>query len=397
VSRALAAIALSWLAAATPAAAQAPIQTFPLGKLGAQAIAPGDGALTKDLAAGPDGKVWFIGRAAGRAVIGKIDVGGHVTRYTRIDQFSDIAAGHSITAGPDGNVWYTLGTRQPRDPGGVARITPSGAVTEFPLPVVGDEEPGRIDVVAAGPDGRLWVAGTPGVGTVSATGVYSFFPELPTCGSLTDMAPGPDGNMWYVNYDCGDLGFITPAGDVQTVASAPRLSNPIHLIAGRDKAMWFTQRNGTIRRQAIGGKLAIFRVPSPSETWGIVPGPVHDDHVYFTDATGAVGRIDARGRTDRYKHGLHQFSSPRTIVPGADGRLWFGEPETVPPAIGRITPVMCRVPDLRHKTIRQARRALRLSHCRLGKVTGNGDRVRSQKPKPGSVLREGTRVAVKLG
>ena len=45
---------------------------------------------------------------------------------------------HGISAGPDGNVWFTV-----RGANKIGRITPSGRVTEFPIPTA-----------AIGPDDR---------------------------------------------------------------------------------------------------------------------------------------------------------------------------------------------------------------------------------------------------
>jgi virginiamycin B lyase len=52
-----------------------------------------------------------------------------------------------LTAGPDGNVWFTdIQTSS------IGRITPTGVVTEFPLPAP-DSGP---FMIATGPDGNLW-------------------------------------------------------------------------------------------------------------------------------------------------------------------------------------------------------------------------------------------------
>ncbi|MGE5281957.1 MAG: InlB B-repeat-containing protein [Chloroflexota bacterium] len=60
----------------------------------------------------------------------------------------------------------------------------------------------------------------------------------------------------------------------------------------------------------------------------------------------------------------------------------------------------CKVPKLRGKTVKQAKKALRRSHCALGKVTkpkGKGKLVvRSSKPGAGAVRAAGTKVRVKL-
>jgi CSLREA domain-containing protein len=61
-------------------------------------------------------------------------------------------------------------------------------------------------------------------------------------------------------------------------------------------------------------------------------------------------------------------------------------------------PKKCVVPKLKGKTVKQARRALKKRHCRLGKVTRRGrgrpGRIRASRPKAGSVRAAGTRVRV---
>ena len=52
-----------------------------------------------------------------------------------------------ITVGPDGNIWFTEFLN-----GTVGRITPSGIMTEFPLPSFR-----AVSGIAAGPDGNLWL------------------------------------------------------------------------------------------------------------------------------------------------------------------------------------------------------------------------------------------------
>ncbi|MHB1536539.1 MAG: Vgb family protein, partial [Acidimicrobiales bacterium] len=54
---------------------------------------------------------------------------------------------YGITAGPDGNLWFT-------ENGGdkVGRITPAGAITEYPLPTANSGPDG----ITAGPDGNVW-------------------------------------------------------------------------------------------------------------------------------------------------------------------------------------------------------------------------------------------------
>ena len=53
-----------------------------------------------------------------------------------------------MTKGPDGNIWFTEATGD-----SVARMTPDGVFTEFPLPTPSAAPKG----ITAGPDGNLWL------------------------------------------------------------------------------------------------------------------------------------------------------------------------------------------------------------------------------------------------
>jgi large repetitive protein len=59
--------------------------------------------------------------------------------------------------------------------------------------------------------------------------------------------------------------------------------------------------------------------------------------------------------------------------------------------------VKCVVPKLKGKTLKKARKALKKAHCKLGKVKGpkgKKARIKKQKPKPGTVLKAGSKVRV---
>jgi streptogramin lyase len=126
---------------------------------------PSDLAGPYSIASGPDGNLWFSGFAS---AIGRITPSGDITAFPFPPPVQYGIASHGITTGPDGNLWYFGATFIP---GGVAtylaRITPSGVITEFP-PYWGQE-------IAAGPDGNLWFTSADGVGQV----IMSAAPPLP--------------------------------------------------------------------------------------------------------------------------------------------------------------------------------------------------------------------------
>src|SRR6185312_10927689 len=104
-----------------------------------------------------------------------------------------------ITAGPDGNLWFTeIAANQ------IARIRPSGAVTEFSLPNA-DSDPSGI---AAGPDGNLWF---------TEPGITSIGKIAPLTGAAVKIDGYLSGN-WYNPTQAGH-GFELEVSDAKTMTA----------------------------------------------------------------------------------------------------------------------------------------------------------------------------------
>src|SRR5208283_318190 len=88
------------------------------------------GSAPGDIAAGPDGNLWFT--EAGGNRVARITPAGAVTEFS-----AGITAGvpAEIVAGPDGNLWFTEGS------GRIGRITPAGTVTEFSAGITPGSQP----------------------------------------------------------------------------------------------------------------------------------------------------------------------------------------------------------------------------------------------------------------
>jgi streptogramin lyase len=83
-------------------------------------------------------------------------------------------------------------------------------LTEFPLPEAGSRPVG----ITLGPDGNLWFTEFDGnrIGRITPAGSVTEFP-LPSSDSQPFMiAPGPDGNLWFSEYNATKIGRITPDG-----------------------------------------------------------------------------------------------------------------------------------------------------------------------------------------
>jgi hypothetical protein len=190
-----------------------------------------------NLTTGPDGNIWFTQSPAfdsngnpifnGTEMIGCMTPSGNVSEYT----VPTLAAGTGsknttvgtyIAAGGDGNVWFVESIA-----GNIAKITPAGVITEYPLGI----GTGVVIGLALGADSNMWVRSSTGkILRVTPSGTVTNFPT-PTVntGSDVELVLGPDRALWYPEDQ--KLGRITTAGVVTefplltpTVSGAPNFS-----------------------------------------------------------------------------------------------------------------------------------------------------------------------------
>jgi virginiamycin B lyase len=194
----------------------------------------------------------------------------------------------AIANGSDGNRWFTEGTEFTNAPAKIGRITPAGAVTEFP---------------------------------VDCNGCI-----------LTEITQGP-GDILYLTSNDPILGRFTTAG--QQLASVPM---PNSSAVGGDLAIhsddiWITDFNNDSlwRYNITSGQFTQFPVPEPADVavdgigrvW--FSAPLDGDIDQLDPATGAVTSTDAGGLI------------PRDLAVATDGQIWFTARFT-PQGVGRLDP-----------------------------------------------------------
>ncbi|HYT30011.1 MAG TPA: Virginiamycin B lyase [Actinomycetota bacterium] len=216
------------------------------------------------------GELWFTETRNG---VGRADTSGQITEYSK--HIPPPAYPEGIAAGSDGNVWFTE-----KEGGAIARITPQGRVTTFPLP----------------------------------TGTFRPFP--------IGITAGPDGALWYTEYYRASIGRITTSGAI-TEFPVAGATNPLSITAGQDGALWFTaQGANAIGRIDTLGQATLYPIPTPNAgAFGITAGP--DGALWFTESrTGKIGRITVDGQITEYRG---KGTSTLFIAAGADGALWVTE------------------------------------------------------------------------
>ena len=235
-----------------------------------------------------------------------------------------------IVAGPDGNLWVAE-----EDSNRIARVSPSGSVLrEIAL------SPGSGPLaIVVGPDGKLWFteAGSSKIGKLGPLG--TLIGEFPVGGAPESIAAGPDGNLWFTEPAANRIGKMDTSGRLLGEFPVPTAgAKPRGITAGPcgDNHLWFTEQIGKIGRIDTAGNIAeLANTGIASNLRGITPGPAGDCNLYVADrGQDCIVRMGMSGQF--IVMFLAIGSNPVGIVTGPDGNLWFTE--TGLNRIGRMSP-----------------------------------------------------------
>lgn len=140
-----------------------------------------------------------------------------------------------------------------------------------------------------------------------------------------DVAPAPDGSVWYTAQGQGALGRLDPeTGDVRQIPLGED-SAPHGVIVGPDGAAWVTD----------GGQNAIVRVDPATEEVDVFPLPEGSGHANLNtasfDARGRIwftGQAGVYGRYDPATGGMKVWDAPRGrgpygITTTPDGDVYY--------------------------------------------------------------------------
>src|SRR3954453_579899 len=112
-----------------------------------------------------------------------------------------------------------------------------------------------------------------------------------------DVAPAPDGKVWYSAQRNGALGIFDPAsGKAREVKLGPR-SAPHGVIQGPDGAAWLTDggQNAIVRVDPKTEKVKAFKLPADTGYTNLNTAAFDKDGVvWFTGQSGFYGRVDPR-------------------------------------------------------------------------------------------------------
>jgi len=194
--------------------------------------------------------------------------------------------------------------------------------------------------IAPGPDGNLWFTESDGnkIGRVTVTGNITEFP-LPSPSVVPQgITAGPDGNMWFTEL-AGKIGRITPSG---TITEYPIAYRPWLIDSGPDGNIWFTidspggalNKLGVITPAGVVSDRTIFTGTDPPLGAVGITGKAADGNIWFAQTQARrIGRMTTAGTS--YAWSATSNVGAQRIAAGSDGNLWFAGVTVV----GRVTPM----------------------------------------------------------
>ncbi|HVU00645.1 MAG TPA: hypothetical protein VHE30_02805 [Polyangiaceae bacterium] len=216
---------------------------------------------------------------------------GRVTVFDLGEPDGAQALPRDLVVGPDGNVWVSVAVNVGGgNLGELVRVLPGGEMTVFPTPSAGD--------LALGGDGNFWIAGLTSIIRVTPGGTVTEFPVPLTAPSyrgigLVDITNGPDGALWFTEYDDNQIGRITTTGlltefplpsPVQTVPEDPKVVGAYGIAAGPDGNLWFTENEtSAVGRLTPFGAVTEFPLLPSVYSRHPVDIQLHDGKLYFIE------------------------------------------------------------------------------------------------------------------
>jgi putative cell wall-binding protein/streptogramin lyase len=255
---------------------------------------------------------------------------------------SSLSGAPGMVSDSQGDVWYSEMT-------GVAKVGPSGAVTQFPdsgyqwndsVPVFDNADDAWFTSSAPGTSGSQ----IDYLNEITSAGQENSI-QIPGYFTTTDLQLGPDGNMWLSaamlnaqgQETTGMIVKVTGAGDVTEFPTASPIND---LTFTPDGTLWYAENSG------IGWISAGQTSTTPNEVavsgmansgGGLLVGL--NDEVWFAEQAG-IGEITSAHTVSSFPLDAGDADKePGNLINGPDGNIWFSESRARGPhaAIGRIT------------------------------------------------------------
>jgi virginiamycin B lyase len=299
--------AAALLALCTVATAETRVGYFPVAA----------GAHPHDVAAAPDGAVWYTAQHQG--ALGILDP--RTGRYEQV-KLGAKAAPHGVIAGPDGAAWITDSGQN-----AIARVDPkSRDVKLFALPK--GFERANLNTATFDTAGKLWFTGQSGIyGRLDPESGKIDAWKAPKGAGPYGIATTPSGDVWYASLAGDHIARIDPATGSASVVDPPRPGvGPRRIWSDSKGALWvsFWYAGQLARYEPAARTWKVYALPKSRS--GCYSVYVDDkDKVWVTDfVANAILRFDPATEKFESFPSNKRGAAVRQML-GRAGEVWGAE------------------------------------------------------------------------
>ena len=204
---------------------------------------------------------------------------------------------------------------------------------------------------------------------------------LPPGSRPHDVAPAPDGAVWYTAQGAGKLGRLDPETGKTEAIPLGGESRPHGVIVGPDGAPWVTDGglNAIVRVEPATREIKVFPLPPDRADANLNTATFdHRGTLWFTGQNGIYGRLDPKSGRMKVLD-APKGRGPYGIATAPDGSVFFAS--LAGSYIGRIDPITDAVTVIEPPTPRQgARRTWADSRGRIWVSEWNAGRLARYDP-----------------
>ena len=140
-----------------------------------------------------------------------------------------------------------------------------------------------------------------------------------------DVAPAPDGKVWYTAQNQGALGILDPKTGRVSQVSLGKDAAPHGVIVGPDRAAWITEggQNAIARFDPATKAVKLFPLPKEFPNANLNTATFDRKGIlWFTGQNGVYGRVDpGSGKVDAWK--APKGVGPYGITTTPNGEVWY--------------------------------------------------------------------------
>ena len=142
-----------------------------------------------------------------------------------------------------------------------------------------------------------WVGASAAAGAAGSATMQAWPLNTPKRTGIHDVAPAPDGGVWFSAQRSGHLGWFDPKSGKTELVALGFGSSPHGVIQGPDKAAWLTDsgQNAIVRVSWPERQVRVFKLPEGTPYTNLNTCAFGGDgDLWFTGQSGAIGKVTVK-------------------------------------------------------------------------------------------------------